>query len=265
MPLAEHWNGTAWQIQSVPIPSGWGSGGLVALLNGVSCTPLGVCTAVGGGASNVLGGGTLAERWNGSAWQIESTPGLGSNSNFLDSVSCTSASACTSAGVTNELGPDGAVLAERWNGSAWMTQTAPEPATVYRFATLSGVSCPTSIACTTVGTYGTDFLQIGETLGETWNGSVWTIQGTPNVAVNMGDSNGLQAVSCVSAMTCTAVGFSPSGTLAESGNGTNWQIQTTPNPANPAGAGLSGVSCNSATACMAVGSANGAPLAERYF
>jgi hypothetical protein len=146
-----------------------------------------------------------------------------------------------------------------------MTQAVPEPAAVYRFATLLGVSCPTLSACTTVGTYGADLLLIGDTLGETWNGSVWKIQSTPNFATNMGDSNGLQAVSCVSATACTTVGFSPSGTLAESWNGTTWQIQPTPNPADSQGAELSGVSCNSASACIAVGSANGAPLAESYF
>jgi len=84
----------------------------------------------------------------------------------------------------------------------------------------------------------------------------------------------LEAVSCPSAASCTAVGeyFTSVGTeltLAEHWNGSKWKIQSTPNPAGAAESLLRGVSCTTARACVAVGTEvtpAGAigPLAERW-
>jgi hypothetical protein len=42
---------------------------------------------------------TLAERWNGSSWAIQSTPNpTGARSNILYGVSCPSTTACTAVG-----------------------------------------------------------------------------------------------------------------------------------------------------------------------
>ena len=68
--LAERWNGTAWKIQSVPNRAG----GTSVELAGVKCTSATACTAVG---QYVNGSGvevTLAERWNGTSWKVQSTP-----------------------------------------------------------------------------------------------------------------------------------------------------------------------------------------------
>jgi len=100
----------------------------------------------------------------------------------------------------------------------------------------------------------------------------WTVQPTPNppgvTQVN------LNAVSCTSATTCTAVGISvgssgPIVTLAEAWDGASWTTQATPNPSKATGAVLNGVSCSSATACTAVGnysdsSGNTKTLAEAW-
>ena len=69
----------------------------------------------------------------------------------------------------------------------------------------SAVSCPTTGACTATGMYqvvnGT-FV----TLAEQWNGATWTIESTPSPSNRkLADLTG---VSCVSASTCEAVGFS---------------------------------------------------------
>jgi hypothetical protein len=93
-------------------------------------------------------------------------------------------------------------------------------------------------------------------LAEGWDGTAWSIQPTPNP---VGATNGLfDAVSCSSAVSCTAVGDynNNSGivTLAEVWNGTAWNVESTPNPAGALGSLLGGVSCSSATACTAVGS-----------
>src|SRR5438132_9152190 len=68
--LAERWNGTSWAIQATPNPSGaQGSG-----LSGVACASTSACTAVGHYTNNSGVIVTLAERWNGSSWAIQSAP-----------------------------------------------------------------------------------------------------------------------------------------------------------------------------------------------
>src|SRR5215472_13462533 len=112
--LAERWNGTRWTIQATPNPRQGGGG-----LGGVSCTSASACTAVG--AANPFGASatTLAERWNGTRWSIQSTRNPPQGGGALNGVSCTSASACTAVGAANPFGPSATTLAERWNGTRW--------------------------------------------------------------------------------------------------------------------------------------------------
>lgn len=98
----------------------------------------------------------------------------------------------------------------------------------------------------------------------------WVIQPTPNPAG--GTFNELKAVSCSSALVCTAVGSYANGagvqvTLVERWNGSSWVIQPTPNPAGAIISELLGVSCASDNACTAVGDSIGSAsgtLAERW-
>jgi len=81
----------------------------------VSCTSATACTAAGF-YSNATTPVTLAERWNGTKWSIQTTPNpVGGSNSTLDGVSCASASTCTAVGGYNN-GTTGATLAERWNG-----------------------------------------------------------------------------------------------------------------------------------------------------
>jgi len=88
-------------------------------------------------------------------------------------------------------------------------------------------------------------------------GPAWSVAPTPNRA---GPSNGsLNAVSCVSASHCFAVGSSAgavasanaTATLIESWNGTTWSAM--PSPTEATDSALEGLSCISASFCMAVG------------
>jgi hypothetical protein len=72
--------------------------------------------------------------------------------------------------------------------------------------------------------------------------------------------NILSAVSCVSAATCTAVGYDREDTepfafhtVIESWNGARWSVVHSPTPSGQVSVDLTGVSCVSATACTAVG------------
>jgi hypothetical protein len=239
--LAERWNGTEWTIQSTPLPTGASS----AFLYGVSCVTTIACTAVGyyekGGVDL-----TLAERWNGTEWTIQSSPNPGSAFNELLSVSCPSATECTTAGtvITKYL----KTLVEHWNGTEWQVQTSVNPNETSA-DTLNAVSCATSSACMTVGEYGWP-------LAESWNGTEWALR-TVSDPVGMVSST-LSGISCNSSSACTTVGkFTGEtgvvGTLGEGWNGTEWTIQSTTSFTGTKESELRGVACPSTTACVAVG------------
>ena len=248
--LAEQWNGSAWRIQPVPSPPGaaWSN------LLGVSCVSPSACEAVGVTASRSGALTALAERWNGSSWQLQRAPSPAGGGQ-LNGVSCTSPSACTAVGGSPP-GTPRTVLAERWNGSSWQIQSAPSPAGAF----LSGVACTSSAACTAVG--GSN----AGTLAERWDGTTWRTQATPNPPQGGG---ALLSVACTSPSACTAAGNSNSGNLAERWNGTSWRIQPTPNPGGAQFTFLNTVACASASACTAAGAyidSSGAfqALAERW-
>jgi hypothetical protein len=259
--LAESWNGTDWTVQSTPDPTGATDNSLY----GVSCLSTTACTAVGSYDDSAGTTVTLAESWNGTAWTIQSTPNPSgaSSGSLLLSVSCTAAAACTAAGWYADAS-NSFSLAESWNGTAWTIQSTPKP-TGATYSSLEIVSCISATACTAVGSYY-DKSGILVTLAESWNGTAWTIQSTPDPSG--AESSVLYGVSCASATACTAVGTfendsGSSVSLAETWNGTAWKVKTTPNPAGATDDILVGVSCPSATACSAVGAyADSAGAAE---
>ena len=206
---------------------------------------------------------TLAERWNGHTWRIQPTPSP-AGGGALNSVSCTSRSACTAVGGT----ASGSVLAERWNGTTWTIQPTPNPAGAAQ-SFLLAVSCTSPSACIAAGAYSTTSSQSGpvRSLAERWNGKRWTILPTPNPAKSV--QSFLNGVSCTSPSACTAIGEQHSAarivhTLAERWDGATWRIQHTPNPPRVQFASLAGVSCTSASTCLATGGSDLGTLAERW-
>ncbi len=231
----------SWGYQSTPTVPGattWG-------FNAVSCWSGTACMAVGNQGNP--SGGLLTETRNDTAWTIRAITDPGSGN--LNAISCTSASACTAVGSYSSGGGT-VTLAEAWNGSAWSMQATPNPAGATS-TTLTGVSCRSAGDCAAVGdSYNGS---VTTTVAESWNGSHWTIQSTPNVGG--ATTSQLNGVSCVSATACTAVGYSSNGTgspLAEVFNGSAWKIQPTQDPSGTFNE-LDSVSCPSATACIAVG------------
>ena len=119
--LAERWNGARWTLQRTP---GIGHVGYSAL-TAVSCATAASCMAVGTYNDGLFG---IAEHWDGSRWTIRRLPvppvPPGEEPLVLPaSVSCTSVAACVTVGSSH-----GATLAERWNGTTWTIQPAPNPA-----------------------------------------------------------------------------------------------------------------------------------------
>jgi hypothetical protein len=246
--LAEVWDGTNWKIESPLTPAG----GSNPSLSGVSCGSASVCTAVGSyyNASDVEA--TLVEVWNGTKWAAQSSPNPSAHlSSELLAVSCSSTASCDAVG-TEPGAASPATVAEEWNGTKWAIELSAPTAT----AGLSGVSCVSASDCIAVGDY-VNASSTEVTLAEAWNGTSWTVQQTPNPTGAA--ASDLTAVSCTSATSCTAVGWSHASShdfelaFAEVWNGTSWKVQSTPGPTGVLASVLYGVSCGAASSCEATG------------
>lgn len=97
----ESWNGTTLTKMTPPELTDVAG----AILLDVSCVSASDCTAVGGGNSKLNGRNlTVAERWNGTAWSVETTPRPSERArNEFSAVSCLPLE-CTAAGFSLESG-----------------------------------------------------------------------------------------------------------------------------------------------------------------
>ena len=245
LPLAERWDGTRWRIQPVPSPAGARRG---AELSAVSCPSADRCFAVGQYFTK-SGSVALGETWKGGRWTVQPLPGAVTNT-YLLGVTCVTPRACVAVGSYGT---------EIWNGTSWRFVPMATP-TGGQVISLNGVSCTSASACTAVGSYFTR--NAGPlNLAETWNGTAWRVQATPNPMAQ--GRNQLNSVSCTSPRACTAVGvdaasdFSPPGGFAEAWDGTRWRLQATPFPPGTVLAELFTVSCAVPGACTAVGTVAG--------
>jgi len=258
--------GSGWSIEPSPNPAGATSSTLAA----VSCPGPATCMAVG--QYTPAGGGilTLAERWDGSSWNIESTPNRAAASNVLTGVSCASPGSCTAVGYS--VSSMVRALVEEWDGNTWTIVPTPAPPHSSWFA-LFGVSCPAPSDCTAVGgSIGKAVDAQEKPLAEHWDGTAWTIEPTPNPRAQNGSD--LSGVACPGPAVCEAVGNYAYADVDQSvfafgWNGTSWVHQHQP---NPAGANMNSdnfVSCSSAAACTSIGTWTDAGqrirgLAERW-
>jgi hypothetical protein len=142
------------------------------------------------------------------------------------------------------------VLAERWNGTTWATQTIPSPSPTAK-SSLSSVSCTTTGKCEATGSVvGTP----GAPVAEKWNGLSWALQSMPGPSAAQAIAVFFGQVSCSAAAACDAIGYyTTSGnnvTLVEAWNGTAWATESAPSPND---VDTTGISCPSTGACQAVG------------
>jgi photosystem II stability/assembly factor-like uncharacterized protein len=144
--------------------------------------------------------------------------------NFLNGVSCPTASSCIA------VGGGGLILATTNGGSTWTQQSSGVTDSI------NGVSCPTASICYAAGDFG-------EIYKTTNGGASWSVQRTVLVF--------FAGISCPDAMTCYAAGGGGDVIRTVDG-GATWAASSTPDPYN-----LFAISCSSTTSCAAVG-ANGA-------
>ena len=276
-------NGT-WSAQAAPQPSAAATDQEVNV-SSVSCAASGSCAATGSyqtGTFPPVSSPFLLQGSSGGSWTAADAPlpagsGTGGNSfGQLSDVSC--ATVCEAVGQVGLQTSQVVGLLEQLSNGTWIPSVAPEPSNAgTQGAGLNGVSCTFDGICTAVGSYN-DQSGGGQPLVETVDGTAVTAVEGPqpdDTATGSGSAGTLNAVSCLSAATCAAVGTyrndTNSGldvalTLDSSGG-----IWSAPTIAMPAGAGtgssaasvLSSVSCSSRGSCEAVG--NYADTAQNGF
>jgi hypothetical protein len=230
---AERLRGGRWSVQHVTRSAHSG-------LTAVSCPSSRFCEAVGfynahGGrppVQNVVGQVSLAERWNGSRWTIQSTPRFSDGA--FNGVSCTSSSDCIAVGSWLN-----GTLTEYWNGTKWSVQ--PDDS-LNGYDELSAVSCASRNACLAVG-FESNSTDPGSPITRKWNGMTWS-----DTFGNYG-APVLGAVSCPAANACSGVqDSSVTSGPPQRWNGAGWTSEPLRGSAS-----LEAVSCPSRRICVAVG------------
>jgi hypothetical protein len=161
-PFAAHWAGLKWKAVATPSLS---SGGL---FNAVAMTPSGNAWAVGSQFNGSGGSTTLAERWNGSAWQVFSTPnvyGLSTDYNELIDVSVVADDDVWAVGVADRTGAREKSIVAHWDGASWTLSP-----TQGKVTSLSAVSMVSSTYGLAVGQVSPPGLAVTASLANgTWS------------------------------------------------------------------------------------------------
>ena len=251
------WDGKVWAPVAVSGPGA---------LTGVGCWSDAGCAAVGTAGFKP----TVAERWDGTAWSVVSTPTPLAPWDALIGVSCRSVLSCWAVGRydVGEVDLDVGLI-ERWNGTSW-SAVADAPKNGGRLRRLVGVTCESANRCFAVGSENYQDFEHTMVL-EHWDGARWS-QITPKTPVGLRSSD-LGGVACASATRCFAVGYyrvkGKDRSLVEGWDGATWSQTASPNPTNAQFAVLSDVACPGPKTCFAVGDSlvHGSPvstLVERW-
>ena len=200
--IVESWTSPTWSSQSIPIPEGATS----SQLDGIDCLWSNFCVAVGRYTTSGGSIKNLAMFWNGTEWKLQTLtdPKEAAQSTLLD-VACTpTPNRCTAVGGWKNSVLEQFTMAYRFDGSTWTLQSTPNPvgsiASVFQ-----EVSCATETSCAAAGSWVSGGGGSNQTLAEDWNGTSWSIQGTPNPS---GASfSAFFGLSCRST-SCHAVGWS---------------------------------------------------------
>ncbi len=212
--LALHWDGASWTV--VPTAP---TGQDFSQLNGVTCLTADNCWAVGAAGSNqenpnflpifpgAVGDQGVIEHWNGAGWTIVPSYAVSSpNGGWVSNVTCVSANDCWAVGATTDAsGSQSGTLMQSWNGSSWSVVATPAPPA--GGGILSSVTCLSADQCWASGSTGS-IANGGNNnpnpLIDEWNGSIWSIQPSPNVTVLAF----LSSITCARGDACWAVGSS---------------------------------------------------------
>lgn len=166
----------------------------------------------------------------------------------LSSVACPSLSFCVALGIN---GPQPLVFT--WNGSTWaFSGTVGQPDET----AMTAVSCTSPTNCLAVG-----YNFLGSSAGK--QAAAWLFNGSSWDEVTASSPmrwNSLNAIKCLSASDCEAVGWQSQHAgygyhpLAEVWNGSTWSVQGVKGANGTVSGQLTAVACAAAASCEAVGS-----------
>jgi Bacterial Ig-like domain (group 3) len=228
--------GSGWTLMSGPPQTA----GQTVNWDSLSCTSATFCIAVGTAPPQLTPPlPAQVQMWDGSSWSDQDLPVIaGATVDQPTAVSCLSSSFCMVVGYTNS-----GAYAAAWDGSAWTALSVQAPPDG-PYALLTSVTCLNPTDCEAVG----QDVSANTTLAEQWDGSTWTIVPSQNTT---GIRSSLDALSCLDATHCWAVGQANDQPLAEQFDGSAWSIVATPGPSGTSQ--LGSISCASLSFCEAVG------------
>ena len=194
---------------------------------------------------------TLIEHWDGTSWNVVSSPASGS----LRGVTVISANDIWAVGLYHNQGSDQTVI-EHWNGTNWSSVPSPGQG---GFRSVTAVS-PTNVWA--VGSNGSNGTLIAH-----WDGTSWSVVSSPNGPLKY---NSLTGVVAISPNNIWAVGYDDdlttiyrvvSQALIEHWDGTSWSIVASQSPMNKY---LMGVAAVSAKNIWAVGLSGYQTVTEQW-
>jgi len=168
--LIEHWNGSAWSVNSLDSITGFAAG-----LTGVVDLSSTDAWAVGEGSS-----GGLIEQWNGGSWSPVTLPDPAFTPSSDDAISADSPTDIWVVGSSINPTTEATIPETlHYNGSTWSVVPAAQPSG-QSSATLGSVTAISPSDVWAVGEYtGTTSAAGGSTLIEQWTGSAWKIVPSP--------------------------------------------------------------------------------------
>jgi hypothetical protein len=258
-----HWSGGAWSTvpgATIPVPPSGGRSQRSTGLNGVAALSSTDVWAVGKAQFADFSRRGLVEHWNGTAWQLVSTPAP--TSSLLNGVSALGPSDLWAVGAAG-----GSTLTMHWNGARWATVPSPNANAVNSLSGVAAVSASDVWAVGDAIRSSSDGVSTYKTLIMHWTGSAWTIVPSPNVGLG---NNRLSAVAARSATDVWAVGeYDTTGdipvqqTLALHWDGVRWTRVATANVGSGDNALTSVITPAGATGAWASGGSAAGTLVER--
>lgn len=194
---------------------------------------------------------TLAERWNGTGWQITPTVNPTGNVDILSAVANVSPSDAWAVGYSQASGGGYSALIERWNGSRWNQVPGGSSAT----SSAETLNAVTAVSATDVWAVGEHFdTAAGGFVGliEHFDGTAWNIVPNPVTYTSNGIEHVIPSYNSVVANSSSDVwAASNSGVqtaIIEHWNGSAWNVVPTPPLATFNGQSVNTVAVNSLAA-----------------
>ena len=202
--LILHWNGSQWSV----VPSS-NPGSTFYSLTEARAVSANDIWAVGSAVNNNGVFQTLIEHWNGAKWSVVSSPSVGSNNNFLYSVTTVSVNDVWAVGISTNNSKNDRTLIQHWDGSKWIVVSSPNVGS--QTNDLFEVAAASANDIWTVGQYLNNS-NVSQTLIQHWDGSKWSIVPSPNFDLG---NNILQGLTVVSTNDVWAVGeYNNSGNIS---------------------------------------------------